>query len=419
MNEQGKVQYLYGAAVQGIQNFILQTNELKEIIGASGLVERICTSEFEEFYISKQGRTGELIVGAAGNIKCLFFTREACEKAVLEFPRKVMELAPGITISQAIVSYPQTKKSEDKFSIDGENFQQAVEELERRLKNQRNKPMPSLTLGLIGILRSRKTGLPVVQIHKEKDGTEEFWDEATRSKKREKEKPKALCKICFGDDIDDSKVVSKFNELNPKNDWIAVIHADGNGLGQIIQAIGKNKDKLKEFSVTLDKATKEAAQKAYQELQQKDSFEDLIPIRPIVLGGDDFTVVCRADIAIDYIQSFIKAFEEKTHFMMKHILTEAGLDKLAMCAGIAFIKSSYPFYYGYKLSEKLCGYAKKDAKNRMEKGLAPSCLMFHKVQDSFVEEYEDIKRRELTTPENVSLVYGPYYLHKRKDGKKQ
>ena len=33
--------YLYGAAVQGIQNFIFQTNELKDIVGASELVEDI------------------------------------------------------------------------------------------------------------------------------------------------------------------------------------------------------------------------------------------------------------------------------------------------------------------------------------------------------------------------------------------
>ena len=35
--------YLYGAAVQGIQDFIFKTNELKHIVGASELVEQICT----------------------------------------------------------------------------------------------------------------------------------------------------------------------------------------------------------------------------------------------------------------------------------------------------------------------------------------------------------------------------------------
>ena len=40
--------YLYAAAVQGIQSFIFQTNRLKEIVGASELVEEICTSAFSE-----------------------------------------------------------------------------------------------------------------------------------------------------------------------------------------------------------------------------------------------------------------------------------------------------------------------------------------------------------------------------------
>ena len=36
-----KPKFLYGAAVQGIQSFIFQTNALKEIAGASELVEQI------------------------------------------------------------------------------------------------------------------------------------------------------------------------------------------------------------------------------------------------------------------------------------------------------------------------------------------------------------------------------------------
>jgi anaerobic ribonucleoside-triphosphate reductase len=40
--------FLYGAAVQGIQVFIFQTNKLREIVGASELVKEICESLFEE-----------------------------------------------------------------------------------------------------------------------------------------------------------------------------------------------------------------------------------------------------------------------------------------------------------------------------------------------------------------------------------
>jgi len=40
--------YLYGASVQGIQSFIFETNELKNIVGASEIIEKICTSLFKQ-----------------------------------------------------------------------------------------------------------------------------------------------------------------------------------------------------------------------------------------------------------------------------------------------------------------------------------------------------------------------------------
>lgn len=38
--------YLYGASIQGIQSFIFQTDRLKDIVGASELVEQACTDMF-------------------------------------------------------------------------------------------------------------------------------------------------------------------------------------------------------------------------------------------------------------------------------------------------------------------------------------------------------------------------------------
>jgi predicted nucleic acid binding AN1-type Zn finger protein len=37
--------------------------------------------------------------------------------------------------------------------------------------------------------------------------------------------------------------------------------------------------------------------------------------------------------------------------------------------------------------------------------------MFHKVQDSFIVDYKDIERRELTTKDGLSFKAGPYYIH--------
>lgn len=108
--------YLYGAAVQGIQDFIFKTNELRHIVGASELVEQICTSAFDEF-----AKNGESVVRAAGNVKFIFNDEKECRNAVREFPRKVMTMAPGITISQAVVP------------LDGD-FGNAIDRIEMLLK---------------------------------------------------------------------------------------------------------------------------------------------------------------------------------------------------------------------------------------------------------------------------------------------
>lgn len=386
--------YLYGAAVQGIQNFIFQTNELQDIVGASELVEQICTTDFEEF-----GVGGESVVNAAGNIKYIFEDKETCAKAVLKFPKKVMEKAPGITISQAVV------KMDGEFS----DFEKAVNELERKLRIQRNRPMPSLTLGLMGIESNRKTGLPAVGL---KNG--EWLDDATFKKKEAVEAAKnRLCEKAFGIKIiKDRRFLHNIEEMTISNDWIAIIHADGNGLGKIIQKIGDDKDKLKKFSSDLDKATEKAAQEAFEYIDGRFGIknEKIIPIRPVVLGGDDFTMICRADFAVEYTTAFLQAFENNTK-AMGHPLTS--------CAGIAFIKSSFPFHYGVKLAESLCEAAKKDAKSDeiCKDGLPPSCLMFHKVQDCFVTDYNAIVDRELKAVGNYTWKFGPYYLNENIEGR--
>lgn len=397
-----KKRYLYGAAVQGIQSFIFQTNELKDIVGASELVETICTSAFDEYADMKDHENdSNSIVRAAGNIKYVFDDADKCRKAFREFPKKVQNMAPGITISQAVVE------------LDERKFDKAVDELENKLRVQRNRPMRSCTWGMLGIRRSRKTGLPAV-----KEVKDEYLDDATFKKRRDRKNATVrVCEKAFGaasGTLDKNEIAFDIEEMTSQNDWIAIIHADGNGLGQVIQNIGRDKEKLAKFSKQLDKLTRQAAVKAYNDTMAEYkllSVSKCIPIRPVVLSGDDLTVIIRGDLALIYAESFLRHFEEVTAQAMPGIV-EKGKG-LTACAGIAFIKSSYPFYYGYELAEALCGRAKKRAKE-INSTLAPSCLMFHKVQDSFVESFDEIVKRELEPCDNVSFEFGPYFLHDQK-----
>lgn len=430
--------FLYGAAVQGIQGLIFRTNKLKEIIGTSALIEKVCTKAFEEF--GEDGKNGKSVVQAAGNVKFIFDKREDCEKAVLKFPRKVTEMAPGIEFSQSVVELK---------GGDPKKFEEATLLLEKNLRGQRNAPLRNTNIGLMGVRRSRRTGFPAVEYNeKEKDFLDRIQVSALEEIENEGKGSGTLAEKSFGQKFPASKLAFDTKDMTGQNDWIAIIHADGNGLGQIIQKIGSKPDQLSEFSMKLSEATEKAARLAFKDVcpeyasdraantdgtsnrtadDRDQRTPKRIPFRPIVLSGDDHTMICRASLAVDYTRSFIKHFEEQTKDSLGEIIrsnnvfTEgAKKDCLTACAGIAFIKSSYPFYYGYQLAEALCDQAKKDAKRKQSvkdgQEIAPSCLMFYKVQDSFVSSYKEMAKRELEVTAGT-FEFGPYYIDNESDGR--
>ena len=307
----------------------------------------------------------------------------------------MIEAAPGITISQAVVEF------------DKEQFSEIVNILEKKLLAQRNKPMPSLTIGIMGMQRSRATGFPAVD-----NDNGNFHDEGAKKKLLAKKRTVLWEKsVAPTYNHPNLTATDNINNITGKNDWIAIVHADGNGLGQVIRTIGDNNGKLHQFSLALDKATTAAAQEAAAITLNETDTQGLkyYPFRPIVLGGDDLTVIIRGDLAVKYAKTFLNAFEKETKERLANIDVRLG-NGLTACAGIAFIKSSFPYYYGYNLAEDLCSAAKKDTKSRGND--VRSCIMFHKVQDSFVEEYKEITERELTISKDLSLRFGPYYLDK-------
>ena len=391
--------FVYGAAVQGIQQFIFRTDKLKDIVGASELVERICTSLFREKYL----QSAQPLVNAAGNIKCVFSNEAECRKAVREFPRTVMLAAPGITISQAVVKTTQAE-------LDG-RFSEVLDRLEAKLHVQRNKSSKSMTIGLAATERSRATGLPAVAI-----AGGDYVDEATMKKAELSDGVGVtlrLCKKSFGlDGLSPRNVALNIADLTGNNDWIAVIHADGNGLGEVVRRESGSADSLHTFSDHLDQATKEAAQAAFREvcgIKGGDPVSGVIPFRPVVLGGDDMTMICRASLALPYVKSYLRNFEEATR---RHL----GGDGLTACAGIAFVKSSYPFHYGYELAEMLCSQAKKVSKSPGVGGgrtLAPSSVMFYKVQGSFIEDFGCMVEKEKVPAEGHNFCFGPYFLNQQ------
>jgi CRISPR/Cas system-associated protein Cas10 (large subunit of type III CRISPR-Cas system) len=366
--------YLYGASVQGIQDFIFKTNQLQEIVGASEIVKSL-EAEFEKISGYQKGDQN-ILLNAAGNIKAIFDNKKKLEDVVKEFPKKIMQKAYGITISQAVV------KMEGKFNEQKE----AIKELEKKLKTQRN--IPSIPLDLIiNIMElAPKTARPLFEIDENKNEL----DISSFLKRKANKK--------FYENNPRNREFSNISDFSNSKNKIAVIHADGNGLGQIVPKLG---DKLSSFSTKLNEATKKAF---------NDARNETMDIREVISGGDDLTVICGANYALEFTKNFLDNFEKETSQIQE--LKDIGFKKLTACAGIAYCNEKYPFHYAVSLAEALCSATKKHAK-AINKDLAPSSLMFHKIQSSNFQSWDKFVEDELTITndqEEIRCDFGPYYL---------
>lgn len=412
--------YLYGASVQGIQNFIFCTNNLKDIIGASELVEQICTKLFVEEAL-RQTFTNDFIdnddnciTAAAGNVRYIL-DEDQCKQVVLHFPKIVMEFAPGITISQAVVEIG-----------DGVN-QDHFDRLEKKLKALRNKLQITTQHALMAFERNRQVGAAAVR---KING--EYIDKASYAKRTESVNANStLAQKLFDKSLQVSAkdIQYQTDKLVPdesEKSYIAVIHADGNNLGHIIQNLSKRlgdnpgEKKLikarKNFSKAIEAATQKAVQEAFSAVYAEDVIiSNEVPMRPVVIGGDDVTVICEASRALEFTQRFLEYFEEQTAHFFKEYLQgfDLGINKLTACAGIAFIKSKFPFHYAVRLAEELCSEAKKASKQEgviHANGYVPASLAFYKVESSFFNTYPELKVKVLQAS-GVDLSYGPYAIH--------
>ena len=191
----------------------------------------------------------------------------------------------------------------------------------------------------------------------------------------------------------------ELKDLSNKKNKLTVIHADGNGLGKIVPQLG---DRLSQFSIKLDLATKQAF---------KDAKTDDMKIREVILGGDDMTVICDANDALTFTQKYLENFEKNT----SKIEELKGLtDKLTACAGIAYCNEKYPFHYAVSLAEDLCGEAKNHSNREA------SCVMFHNIQSANYQTWSKFVEDELTITNDKEVIkcnFGPYYLNKNDEPK--
>ena len=217
---------------------------------------------------------------------------------------------------------------------------------------------------------------------------------------------------------------------------VAVIHIDGNGVGGVMRRLDEvlsekggalggelevaegDSDALRAFvlkiSARLDAAVKLAFRSAWErvaKLARKDAEDSnrrytAIPVVPVILGGDDVTVITSGDYALPFAAAYLRHYEEATGNdpILRYLTPPEGQDTSPMtaAAGVAIVKRNFPFHIAYELAEKLVNRAKKVGKTA-----CPPCstLDYHVLFDTTVlDPDEAIRGYERFTPRPFRLL---------------
>ena len=246
--------------------------------------------------------------------------------------------------------------------------------------------------------------------------------------------------------LDPTKLAAAFQDgkefENIKNmlSSVGAVHIDGNGVGAIMRdlkrahdAVKKIADKRPDMRIVsgiddfrsfimsvnkrLDDVVKDAIALSWydvQELNPKDAQEPtpktVVPIVPVLVGGDDVTVYTDGHYAIPFAEAYIRHYEELTkdddllsvlaivaggkkpdaperdHFEIgDYIIQNPG--PLTASAGVAIVGRNFPFHIAYDLAEGLVSRGKKLGK---KKDTVPcSTIDFHVLRDATVLDPDD------------------------------
>ena len=214
---------------------------------------------------------------------------------------------------------------------------------------------------------------------------------------------------------------------------VGVVHIDGNGVGAIMRDLGCAHRAVRKVGVNttsdeettedskglqsfimevnrrLDDVVKDAIALSWYYVQELTP-DTVVPIAPVLVGGDDVTVYTDGRYAIPFAEAYILHYEkltkdddllsvlaivaggkkpdapERDHFEIgDYIIQSPG--PLTASAGVAIVGRNFPFHIAYDLAEELVSRGKKLGK---KPGTVPcSTINFHVLRDATVLDPDD------------------------------
>ncbi|MBR2214458.1 MAG: hypothetical protein IJ849_01710 [Selenomonadaceae bacterium] len=431
---------------RSIQKYIFAESKLKTNVGASYLVDRL----YDEELIPLLKRDFAFIAGATGRSAAEFAATEGAgrcfmamngggnglvifspdvtparlKEVVAKFSANLLVKRPGLKIGAAI----------GELDLADENYDDSLKALYARLKENQNNsfnlvnvPYTGLTVscGVSGQAANYYDGKR--KIDPEGGYSDRFFSQETAAKalaaqdaqKALQEKyPEIAAEFAFPLRLDD------LGKRETEN-YFAIIHIDGNNMGEKFRRVGglqerqilsQNVKHKTEGAFGLLLAKVKAEYSLYSSLlslgQDKESSRPFLPLRPIILGGDDVTFVCPAKLAIHYAKIFMEAMLDENSVPD---VTAKAARSIDACGGVAILPGAYPFFRGYRLAEELCDAAKQkmrsvrqEGKNQ-DKNFGTSWLDFAFLHGEGVGDLDSLREREYTGARG-NLHFGPYQV---------
>lgn len=165
--------------------------------------------------------------------------------------------------------------------------------------------------------------------------------------------------------------------------YLALIHADGNGVGgarpldDVAQATFFHGNR-----VLLRRAAQRAIDVACEDEPNQ------APLIPLMLGGDDLLLVCRAEGALRFV---IKLCEELAVLQSND---ESGF-KLTLGVGVVFAKHTIPIHRLHEVAEQLANSAKRRFRGVNDAGKKERSVVDWAVYSTaWVDDIEQVRRRD-------------------------
>ena len=408
----------------GNQAYIFASNKLRNVVGASELLYRVGTRYVEQAVDEATGRGFsvariaeeapiEVVIATSGKALLLAHGEALAKRFVQAWSRIVVQEAPGL---DAVAVYSKTAVNPSLPLSDPSktSFMEAFRETSRQmtLLRAQGQASPLARFQRLPIAAEcTYSGLPAVGLEPGTGGGAPLPVSGPAGAQREASRDpsfQARMRGLFPENWEDKLFTDKGLASLEGRDWLAVVHADGNGLGQLfidfeqwVKALeNENENKTatgrdyirryREFSSALDAISRETFREAVEAVWGAESPRAL-PIVPVVVGGDDLTAVMDGYKGIDFTRTFMEKFCEKTqdHEAVQPILEKAMLPRLGMCAGISIAKPHFPFSQSYHMAEELMQNAKEVKKQFGKDSIA---LDFHILYDSVATSVSDIRK---------------------------